>query len=93
MDVFYILKLSQYYLYYELSYKYDFLNNSLYLIYGDFDSYKNNSKTNGSNYAFGIDTFMKDFTLSFFYYYFNANGLNDLDDDGIVFTLSKRTSF
>ena len=34
--------------YYELSYKYDFLNNSLYLIYGDFDSYKNNSKTNGS---------------------------------------------
>ena len=79
--------------YYEFSYKYDFLNNSLYLIYGDFDSYKNNSKTNGSNYAFGIDTFMKDFTLSFFYYYFNANGLKDLDDDGIVFSLSKRTSF
>ena len=79
--------------YYEFSYEYDFLNNSFYLIYGDFDSYKNNSKTNGSNYAFGIDTFMKDFTFSFLYYYFNANGLKDLDDDGIVFTLSKRTSF
>ena len=79
--------------YYELSYNYDFLNNSLYLIYGDFDSYKNDNKSNGSNYSFGVDTFMKDFTLSFFYYYFNANGSKDLDDDGIVFTLSKKTSF
>ena len=79
--------------YYELSYNYDFLNNSLYLIYGNFDSYINDNKSNGSNYSFGIDTFMKDFTLSFFYYYFNANDLKDLDDDGIVFTLSKKTSF
>ena len=79
--------------YYELSYNYDFLNNSLYLIYGDFDSYINDNKSNGSNYSFGLDTFIKDFTLSFFYYYFNANGLKDLDDDGIVFTLSKKTSF
>ena len=79
--------------YYELSYNYDFLNNSLYLIYGDFDSYINDNKSNGSNYSFGVDTFMKDFTLSFFYYYFNANDLKDLDDDGIVFTLSKKTSF
>ena len=79
--------------YYELSYNYDFLNNSLYLIYGDFDSYINDNKSNGSNYSFGLDTFIKDFTLSFFYYYFNANGLKDLNDDGIVFTLSKKTSF
>lgn len=79
--------------YYELSYNYDFLNNSLYLIYGNFDSYINDNKSNGSNYSFGVDTFMKDFTLSFFYYYFNSNDLKDLDDDGIVFTLSKKTSF
>ena len=79
--------------YYEISYSYDFLNNSLYLIYGDFDSYRNENKSNGSNYSFGIDTLMKDFTLSFFYYYFNSNGLKDLDDDGIVFSLSKKTSF
>ena len=45
--------------YYELSYSYDFLNNSLYLIYGDFDSYKNDNTSNGSNYSFGIDTFKK----------------------------------
>ena len=79
--------------YYEVSYNYNFLNNSLYLIYGDFNSYRNENKSNGSNYSFGIDTLMKDFTYSFFYYYFNANGLNDLDDDGIVFSLSKKTSF
>tara|TARA_B100000963_G_C22335465_1_gene540563 strand:- start:24 stop:671 length:648 start_codon:yes stop_codon:yes gene_type:complete len=79
--------------YYELSYSYDFFNNSLYLIYGDFDSFKSDDTSNGSNYSFGIDTLMKNFTFSFFYYYFNANGLNDLDDDGIVFSLSKKTSF
>jgi len=79
--------------YYELSYNYEFLNNSLFLTYGDFDSYINDNNSNGSNYSFGVDTFIKNFTLSFFYYFFNANGLKDLDDDGIVFTLSKRTSF
>ncbi len=79
--------------YYELSYNYDFLNNSVYFVYGDFDSYKNDNKSNGSNYSFGIDTIMKDFTFSFFYYYFSANGTKDLDDDGIVFSLSKKTSF
>ena len=79
--------------YYELSYSYEFFNNSLYFTYGDFDSFKNDHTSNGSNYSFGIDTLMKDFTYSFFYYYFNANGLNDLDDDGIVFSLSKKTSF
>ena len=79
--------------YYELSYNYDFLNNSLYLTYGDFKSFKNDNKSNGSNYSFGINTFMKGFTLSFYYYYFNANDLRNLDDDGIVFSLSKMTIF
>ena len=79
--------------YYEIFYKYDFLNNSLYLIYGDFESFKNDNKSNGSNYSFGIDTMMKGFTLSFYYYYFNANDSRDLDDDGIVFSLSKMTTF
>ena len=79
--------------YYELSYNYDFLNNSVYFTYGDFDSYKNDNTSNGSNYSFGIDSLVKDFTFSFFYYHFNSNGLKGLDDDGIVFTLSKKTSF
>ena len=79
--------------YYELSYRYDFLNNSAFFSYGDFDSYKNDNTSNGSNYSFGIDSLVKDFTFSFFYYYFNANGLKDLDDDGVVFSLSKKTSF
>ena len=79
--------------YYEFSYSYDFFNNSVYFTYGDFDSYKNDYTSNGSNYSFGIDSLVKDFTFSFFYYYFNANGLKDLDEDGMVFSISKKTSF
>ena len=79
--------------YYELSYSYDFLNNSAFFSYGDFDSYKNDNTSNGSNYSFGVDSLVKDFMLSFYYYYFNANGLRDLDDDGVVFSISKKTSF
>ena len=79
--------------YYELSYNYDFFNNSVYLTYGDFDSYKNINTSNGSNYSFGIDSLVKDFTFSFFYYYFNSNGLKNLNDDGVVFSISKKTSF
>ena len=79
--------------YYELSYSYDFKNNSAFFSYGDFDSYKNDNTSNGSNYSFGIDSLVKDFTFSFFYYYFNANSLRDMDDDGVVFSISKKTSF
>ena len=79
--------------YYELSYSYEFLNSSINLIYGDFDSYQNLSNSNGTNYSIGIDTTLRDFTLTFFYYYFNANGSSDLDDDGLVFSISKKTSF
>ena len=79
--------------YYEFSYSYYFLNNSLNLSYGDFGSYKNDNSSNGSNYSIGIDNFQKDFTLSFFYYYFNANGSGNLDKDGLVFSISKKTSF
>ena len=69
------------------------LNNSLNLSYGDFGSYKNDNSSNGSNYSFGIDNLQKDLTLSFFYYYFNAKGSSNLDDDGVVFSISKKTSF
>ena len=79
--------------YYELSYSYDFLNNSAFFSYGDFDSYKNDNTSNGSNYSFGVDSLVKDFTFSFYYYYFNANSLRDLDDDGVVFSISMQTSF
>ncbi len=79
--------------YLEVSYSYYFLNNSFNLSYGDFRSYKNDNTSNGSNYSIGIDNLHKDFTLSFFYYYFNANGSSNLDNDGIVFSISKKTSF
>ena len=79
--------------YFELSYSYEFLNNSFNLTYGDFDSYRNLYDSNGTNYSIGIDTFLKGFTLTSFYYYFNAYGSSDLDDDGFVFSISKKTSF
>jgi len=79
--------------YYEFSYSYAFLNNSLNISYGVFDSYKNIKNSNGSNYSFGIDTLQKDFNLSFFYYYFNSKGNSYLDDDGFVFSISRKISF
>ncbi len=79
--------------YYELSYSYYFFNNSLNLSYGDFESYTNDNSSNGSNYYIGIDNNLGDFTLTFFYYYFNANGSSDLDDDGLVFSITRKSSF
>tara|TARA_B100000035_G_scaffold267521_1_gene240593 strand:- start:267 stop:911 length:645 start_codon:yes stop_codon:yes gene_type:complete len=79
--------------YYEFSYSYIFLNNSLNLSFGEFDSYKNDNSSNGSNFSIGLDTLQKNLTLTFFYYFFNANGSSDLDDDGFVFSISKKTSF
>tara|TARA_B100000035_G_C21022526_1_gene564669 strand:- start:1265 stop:1912 length:648 start_codon:yes stop_codon:yes gene_type:complete len=79
--------------YYEFSYSYVFLNNSLNISYGDFDSYKNINSSNGSNYSIGIDTLQKDFRLSFYYYYFNSEGSNNLNDDGFVFSISRKISF
>ena len=79
--------------YLEFSYSFDFLNNSLNLSYGDFDSYQDNNNSNGSNYSIGIDNFQNDFILTFFYYYLDSNGSNKLDDDGFVFSISKMTSF
>ena len=79
--------------YYELSYSYVFLNNSLNISYGDFDSYRNINSSNGSNYSIGIDTLQKNFSLSFFYYYFNSNGSSNLNDDGFVFSISRKISF
>ena len=79
--------------YFKYPYSYEFINNSLNLTYGDFDSYKNLNASNGINYSIGIDSAMGGFDLTFLYYYFNANGLSDLDDDGLVFSISKKTSF
>ena len=79
--------------YYEISYNYYFLNNSFKLSYGDFGSYENDSSSNGSNYSIGVDILQEDFTLGFFYYYFNSNKSSNLDKDGAVFSISKKTSF
>ncbi len=92
-EISYFIGLDSFPDYYEISYNYDFQDISLYLSYGDFDSYKNDNFSNGSNYAFGIDTLQKGFSISLDYYFYNAKASSDLDDDGIVFSISKKTSF
>ena len=79
--------------YYEISYNYDFQDFSIFLSYGDFKSFKNDNSSNGTNYYFGLNTLERDFNLTFFYYYLNANISSDLDDDGLVFSVSRKISF
>jgi len=79
--------------YYEFSYSYNFFDNSLNFSFGDFDSYKNINSSNGSNYSIGIETLQNKFYLNFYYYYFNSNGTSDLNDDGFVFSITRKTSF
>ena len=79
--------------YYEISYRYPFFNNSLSLSIGDFDSYSNDFNSNGLNYSLGVETLQSNFKIKIYYYYLNANGKSDLDDDGIVLTISKKLVF
>ena len=79
--------------YYEISYKYPFFNNSLSLSIGDFDSYSNDFNSNGLNYSLGVETLQSNFKIKIYYYYLNANGKSDQDDDGIVLTISKKLVF
>ena len=92
-EISYFIGLDSFPDYYEISYNYDLQDISLYLSYGDFDSYKNDNFSNGSNYAFGINTLQKGYSISLDYYFYNAKASSDLDDDGIVFSISKKTSF
>ena len=79
--------------YYEISYRYPFFNNSLSLSIGDFDSYSNDFNSNGLNYSLGVETLQSNFKIKIYYYYLNANGKSDQDDDGIVLTISKKLIF
>lgn len=79
--------------YYEISYRYPFLSNAINLSLGDFDSYSNNPNSNGLNYSVGIETNKSNFKINFYYYYLNANGGSDYDDDGIVLNISKKLFF
>ncbi len=79
--------------YYEISYKYPFFSNFLSLSIGDFDSYSNDPNTNGLNYSVGFETLQSDFKINIYYYYLNANGKSNYDDDGIVISISKKLIF
>ena len=79
--------------YYEISYKYPFFSNFFSLSIGDFDSYKSDPNSNGLNYSVGFETLQSDFKINIYYYYLNANGRSDYDDDGIVLSISKKLIF
>tara|TARA_B100000073_G_C23732683_1_gene571354 strand:- start:1752 stop:2396 length:645 start_codon:yes stop_codon:yes gene_type:complete len=79
--------------YYELSYSLPFNNNNFYLSYGEFDSFKNDISSNGSNLSIGIESNFNDFDFDFIYFNFNSNGTSDLDDDGLIISISKKLVF
>jgi len=79
--------------YYEISYKYPFFSNFFSLSIGDFDSYKSDPNSNGLNYSVGFETLQSDFKINIYYYYLNANGESNYDDDGIVLSISKKLIF
>ena len=79
--------------YYELSYSFPFNNNYFYLSYGEFDSFKNDISSNGSNLSIGIESNFNDFDFDFIYFNFNSNGTSDLDDDGLIISISKKLVF
>ena len=72
-EISYFIGLDSFPDYYEISYNYDFQDISLYLSYGDFDSYKNDNFSNGSNYAFGINTLQKGFSIKIGVFLFKKN--------------------
>ena len=79
--------------YYEISYKYPFFSNFFNLSIGDFESYSSDPNSNGLNYSVGVETLQSDFKINIYYYYLNANGKSNHDDDGIVLSISKRLIF
>ena len=92
-DISYFIGLDSFPDYYEIAYSYDFQDFSIFLSYGDFKAFKNDTYSNGLNYSFGLDTLQRDFNLTFFYYFYNANSSSHLDDDGFVFSISRKISF
>ena len=79
--------------YYEISYEYEFLNNSFNISFGDFKPFKGNKVSNGSNIDFGVELNSDDFSFEISYFYFNSNMNSNLDNDGIVFSITKNTFF
>ena len=79
--------------YYEISYKYPFFSSFFSLSIGDFDSYSSDPNSNGLNYSVGVETLQSDFKINIYYYYLNANGKSNYDDDGIVLSISKKLIF
>ena len=79
--------------YYELSYEYEFLNNSFNISFGDFKPFKGNPTSNGSNINTGVMLNSNDFSFEISYFYFNSNMTSSLDNDGIVFSITKKTFF
>ncbi len=92
-EISYFIGLDSFPDYYEILYEYDFEKISIYLSYGYFYPFENNDFSNGSNYVFGINTIQKGFSLSFNYHYFNSKASTNLDNDGLVFSISRKTSF
>jgi uncharacterized protein (TIGR02001 family) len=56
-------------------------------------SYKYNPISNGSNIDFGVELNANDFSFEISYFYFDSNMNSNLNNDGLVFSITKNTFF
>jgi len=79
--------------YYELEYEFSVREVLYYISAGEFKSFQNESESNGFNTKYGLNFKLFELDFDLFYYHFNTNGISALNDDGLVFSISKSLSF
>ncbi len=79
--------------YYEVEYEFLSEDINVFLSVGDFKPFKNDASSNGINSKISMEFELAELDIVIFYYHFNSNGNSDLNDDGIVFSISKNLSF
>ena len=79
--------------YFELEYEFSFKEVSYFISAGEFKSFHNESESNGFNTKYGLNFKLFELDLEFFYYHFNSNGISNLNDNGLVFSISKSLNF
>ena len=79
--------------YFELEYEFSVKEVTYYFSAGDFKSFQNESESNGLILNMDLNFKLFELDLEFFYYHFNSNGISNLNDNGLVFSISKSLNF
>ena len=79
--------------YFELEYEFSIKEVTYFISAGDFKSSQNEPKSNGFNTKYGFYFELFELNLELFYFHFNSNGNSSLNDNGLVFSISKSLNF